>query len=264
MSLSAYEELEFDLAGALRERLISMFIDMTAAPLTAEVVSKIIPNEQGVYQLFHQGELVYIGKTDADAGLRSRLNRHTLKILDRFGLDPGDVTFKAIRLFVFTVMDLETELLRVGRPAWNGGGFGSNDPGRERDTTRIKATNFDAMYPLDINRTVEIDLAPNSTVSAEEAILAIQKAVPWKLRRQNLGGRSRKPHADLANTRVKLPSTKGSPWALLGQIVNQLPAHWQATALKSHVILYKERKDYPDPLGVALSPGSPAKAPKRP
>jgi hypothetical protein len=240
-----------------------MFIDMTAAPLAAEVVSEIIPNEQGVYQLFHQGELVYIGKTDAEAGLRARLNRHSLKILDRVGLDPSHVTFKAIRLFVFTVMDLETELLRAGRPAWNGAGFGSNDPGRERDTTGIKPTNFDAMYPLDINRNVEIDIAATTPVSAEEAIVAIQKAVPWKLRRQNLGGRSRQPHADLANTKVTLSSNKGAPWTLLSQIVSQLPAHWQATALKSHVILYKERRDYPDPLGVALSPGSKAKAPKR-
>jgi len=261
--LGAYEELEFDLAGALRERLIEMFVDMTAAPLTAEVVSGIVANEQGVYQLFHEGQLVYIGKTDAEAGLRARLNRHSLKILNRVGLVPDDVSFKAIRLFVFTVMDLETELLKAGRPAWNGGGFGSNDPGRERDTTGIKVTNFDALYPLDINRGVQITIAPGTPVSAEEALVAIQRSVPWKLRRQNLGGKSRKPHPDLAATMVKLSSPQGSPWELLSEVVRQLPAHWQATALKSHVILYKERKDYPDPLGVALSPGSKVKAPKR-
>lgn len=256
MSLSAYEELEFDLAGALRERLIEMFVEMTAAPLTSAVVSQVVPNEQGVYQLFHEGQLVYIGKTDADAGLRARLNRHSLKILSRFGLDPDDVSFKAIRLFVFTVMDLETELLKAGRPAWNGGGFGSNDPGRERDTTRIKVTNFDALYPLDIGGAIEISIPAGTPVSAEEAIVAIQKGVPWKLRRQNLGGNSRKPHPDLATSTVRLSTSKGSAWALLGEVVSQLPAHWQATALRSHLILYKERRDYPDPLGVALSPGS--------
>ena len=142
------------------------------------------------------------------------------------------------------------------RPAWNGGGFGSNDPGRERDTTRIKVTNFDALYPLDIGGAIEISIPAGTPVSAEEAIVAIQKGVPWKLRRQNLGGNSRKPHPDLATSTVRLSTSKGSAWALLGEVVSQLPAHWQATALRSHLILYKERRDYPDPLGVALSPGS--------
>jgi hypothetical protein len=260
--LGAYEELEFDLAGALRERLIGMFSEMTSAPLAADIVSATVPNEQGVYQLFHKEQLVYIGKTDADAGLRARLGRHALKILNRADLDPSDVSFKAIRLFVFTVMDLETELLRAARPPWNGGGFGSNDPGRERDTTRIKPTNFDALYPLDIDRQVQISIPAGTQTSAEEALVAIQRSVPWKLRRQNLGGNSRKPHEDLAAATVVLPSDVASPWALLSEIVRQLPAGWQATALRSHVILYKERKDYPDPLGVAVSPGSLANAPK--
>jgi hypothetical protein len=240
-----------------------MFADMVAAPLTSEDVSKTVPNEQGVYQLFHQDQLVYIGKTDADAGLRARLARHSLKILSRFGLDPSDVSFKAIRLFVFTVMDLETELLKAGRPAWNGGGFGSNDPGRERDTTKIKVTNFDALYPLDIHREVQVGIPAGVPVPAEEALIAIQKSVPWKLRRQNLGGRSRKPHPELATSMVKLSSDRGSAWNLLKEVVSQLPAHWQSTALRSHVILYKERKDYPSPIEVALSPGSLLKVPKQ-
>jgi hypothetical protein len=233
-----------------------MFTEMSTAPLSTSVVADVVPNEQGVYQLFHQGQLVYIGKTDSEAGLKARLGRHALKILNRVGLQPDDVAFKAIRLFVFTVMDLETELLKAGKPAWNGGGFGSNDPGRERDTTRIKVTNFDALYPLDISRPVQTNLSAGAQVSAEEALTAIQRSVPWKLRRQNSGGRSRQPHADLAATLVTLSSSTGSAWTLLEEVVGQLPPGWQATALKSHVILYKETRSYPDPIAVALSPGS--------
>ena len=254
MPLGAYAELEFDLAAALRERLIEMFLEMSSAPLNASTVSETVPEAQGVYQLFHGGDLVYIGKSDREDGLRTRLIRHSQKIQNRLGLDPTEVTFKAIRLFVFTVMDLETELLRAGKPAWNGGGFGSNDPGRERDTTRIKVTNFDALYPLDIHREIEISIAPGMPVTAEEALVAIQKSVPWKIRRQNLGGNSRRPHPDLQTAVIELSSNKASPWSMIAEIVGQLPAGWQATALKSHTILYKERRDYPDPLGVALSP----------
>jgi hypothetical protein len=256
VSLGPYAELEFDLAGALRNRLVQMFDSMPTAPLDRASVDATVPNQQGVYQLFHEGELVYIGKTDAQAGLRSRLQRHSDKILHRLGLDPSAVSFKAIRLFVFTVMDLETELLQAHKPAWNGRGFGSNDPGRERDTTRIKAVNFDARFPIDIHRQIEVALEPGVSRSAESALVAVQAAVPWKLRRQNLGGKSRKCHIELENTLVSLSGESRTGWDFISEIVKQLPAGWQATALKSHVILYKEGpKEYPDPLAVSLSSG---------
>jgi len=253
--LGAYAELEFDLAGALRERLVEMFHLMPTAALDRSVVSSEVPNEQGVYQLYHHQQLVYIGKTDAEAGLRARLGRHADKILHRVGLEPSAVSFKAIRLFVFTVMDLETELLRNNKPAWNGRGFGSNDPGRERDTTKIKPTNFDALYPIDIHRQIDFDFGALQPCSAEEALAAVQRGVPWKLRRENLGGRSRKCHSDLQNNLVKFSGTSRTPWELISEIVHQLPSGWQATALRSHVILYKEApRQYPQPLAVASSP----------
>jgi len=225
---------------------------MPTAQLNRAAITAAVPNEQGVYQLLHESKLVYIGKTDADAGLRARLVRHADKIMHRAGLDPRTVTFKAIRLFVFTVMDLETELLKTYMPAWNGRGFGSNDPGRERDTTRIKPVNFDAQFPLDIHRLLEFPIPPGAEYSAEAVLQAIQASVPWKLRRQNRGGR--KCHSDLETTLVKISGTANNAWTLLAEIVSQLPPGWQATALKSHAILYKESRDYPDPLAVARSP----------
>lgn len=254
MSLGPYAELEFDLAGALRDRLVQMFASMPTAPLDRQSVSTSVPNQQGVYQLFHEDELVYIGKTDAKSGLRSRLERHSDKIRDRVGLDPGSVSFKAIRLFVFTVMDLETELLQANKPAWNGRGFGSNNPGRERDTTRIKAVNFDARFPIDIHREVQFPLKPHVPLSAESALSAVQSNVPWNLRRQNLGGNSKKCDPELESTLVRLSGGSKTPWEMISEIVSQLPPGWQATALKSHVILYKEPpRNYPDPLAVVRS-----------
>src|SRR5688500_10412284 len=112
-----------------------MFGEMSNAGLSKDVINVEVPNEQGVYQLLHNNDLVCLGNTDADSGLNASLKRLADKIQHRVGLDPALVRFKAIRLYVFTVMDLETELLKANRPPWNGKGFGSNDPGRERDTT---------------------------------------------------------------------------------------------------------------------------------
>src|SRR4051812_27375677 len=118
---------------------------MTGATLLPENVGQL-PEAQGVYQLSLDGVVVYIGKTDADAGLKNRLTRHSYSIQQRSNLDPSHVTFKAVRVYVFTAMDLETQLIRhYGGASWNSSGFGSNDPGRNRDHTKLKHDGFDAL-----------------------------------------------------------------------------------------------------------------------
>jgi hypothetical protein len=152
-----YREFEFDLPQALLAHLVRTFDSVEDAPLTPESVTEI-PEAQGVYQLFHQRRLVYIGKTDAEAGLKQRLGRHAWTVQHRRNLDTSEVSFKAVRVFVFTALDLETQMIRhyrCTRPVpWNDSGFGSNDPGKERDTTNAKAEGFDAQFPVDLDRTV--------------------------------------------------------------------------------------------------------------
>ena len=87
--------LEFDLPTALLEQVIKMFDGMASAPLSTNDTA-LIPNGQGVYQLFHRGRLVYVGKTDAEAGLKHRLSRHSWAIKSRHNLNVEDMTFKAI------------------------------------------------------------------------------------------------------------------------------------------------------------------------
>src|SRR5262245_12618134 len=112
---AGYTDFEFDLSSALLARLVDVLEGLDAVPLLEQKVTSV-PEAQGVYQLFYREELVYIGKTDADAGLRKRLERHRAKVQHRKGLEPTDVCFKAVRIYVFTPMDLETELIR-----WYGG-----------------------------------------------------------------------------------------------------------------------------------------------
>lgn len=166
--MRGYTEFEFDLPGALLTRLIEVLDALDAAPL--DVANLLgIPEEQGVYQLLLDDRVVYIGKTDAEAGLHKRLSRHARKIIHRVGLDPRRVSFKTVRIFVFTAMDLESDLIRhyggVKALDWNGSGFGSNDPGRERDTTKIDSKNYDATFPIDIDRETAFAIEANENCS---------------------------------------------------------------------------------------------------
>lgn len=237
-----YVEFEFELTQALLERLVEVFDGLTAAPLKQGIVDRV-RDKQGVYQLFFDGTLVYIGKTDGEAGIRTRLGRHAKKILHRKRLDPARVGFKAVRLFVFTVVDLEKQLIAhyggVKKVAWNGSGFGSNDPGRERDTTKIKEGNFDAVYPINIDRALDVRF--KTSMRAADALARLKDALPYVLRYQKVGG---KPHEDLADTTVTIRKEHHTTRRLITSITRQLPKGWQATALKSHVILYKENEKY--------------------
>lgn len=252
--ISGYVDFEFDLPEALLAHLIRILDGMESAPLAPGSLAEI-PDAQGVYQLFLDNELVYIGKTDAEAGLRERLERHGLKIQHRVGLDPAQMTFKAVRVYVFTAVDLETQLIAHYRKAakvnWNGSGFGSNDPGQERDTTEYKPKHFDWMFPIDIDRPLDITLTASDT--AANVFTALKQAVPYTFRFQAAKKGSRRPHPDLEATTVSTGSAKLSARGIIEHVVRQLPPGWQATRLPSHVILYKTDKEYPQGNVIARS-----------
>src|SRR5690606_30796551 len=90
-----------------------------------------------------------------DAGLTTRLTTHAAKICGRPNLR-GRVRFKAVQVLVFSAMELETLLIRhykaTGAPmSWQHSGFGSNDPGRQRDHTKYKEAHFDVRHPIDVS-----------------------------------------------------------------------------------------------------------------
>jgi len=182
--ISGFTVFEFDLPQALLESLIKLLDGMDSGVLEHSSVSEI-PNAQGVYQLFLDDQLVYIGKTDAEAGLRNRLSRHAQKILHRQNLDQSRVKFKAVQILVFTAMDLESQLINHykkldSRPTWNDSGFGSNDPGRARETTNKRPEGFDVRYPIDIDRK-EIQLTPGMR-PISEVLHELKSVLPYTLR----------------------------------------------------------------------------------
>lgn len=243
---AGYVEFEFDLPAALLDSLVNEFAKMDSASLTHEHTMQV-PDEQGVYQLLVGGQVVYVGKTDADSGLRGRLSKHAWTIQHRQNLKPSDVQFKAARVFVFTAMDLEKLLIRHYAQSadvwWNFSGFGSNDPGRNRDTTELKATGFDAVYPIDLDHLV--DIQTEGGVSAAQVLDALRKELPFTLRAEGDGTRGRRPHPDLVMSMVPPFVTKPSTTReVLNAVLAVLPAGWQATALPGRIIMYREHREY--------------------
>lgn len=249
--MEGFAEFEFDLPRALKAELIGLLDGMETGLLQTEVTAEV-PEAQGVYQLFYADQLVYIGKTDAEAGLRTRLTRHARKILHRPTLI-GAVRFKAVRIMVFTAMDLETQLIKhyragdAGAAAWNGSGFGSNDPGRERETTNKSPEGFDAQHPINID--IPGALLEPGIVTVAQAVAALKAALPYTLRYEtlrNARGRAQRgqPHADLLATKVTITAGPQTARGLMQGIRAALGADWQATAFVSHVILYKENRPY--------------------
>ena len=249
--MDCFKEFEFDLPGALKAGLISLLDGMETGPLQPNVAAEV-PEAQGVYQLFYEGTLVYVGKTDAEAGLRTRLTRHARKIMHRPTLT-GAVRFKAVRIMVFSAMDLETQLIKHyrflnnGAAAWNGSGFGSNDPGRERETTNRQPDGFDDKHPISIDLPGEY-LAPG-TVPVATALADLKAVLPYTLRYETLRderGRAQRgrPHTDLLAAEVSIPPTPQTVRGLMLAIRAAVGTDWQATAFASHVILYKESRLY--------------------
>lgn len=244
--IEGFKEFEFDLPDALLTRLVSILDGMDGAALTPEIVVDI-PEAQGVYQLLLDGQVVYIGKTDSDSGLKKRLERHAFTIDHRSNLSTDKVKFKAVRIFVFTAMDLESQLIRhYGRIApvqWNNSGFGSNDPGRNRDHTDLKPAGFDALYPIDVERPVALKIDGHQA-SAAAVLSSLARQLPYTLRVEAAEKPKRAPHLDIQQAQVDLAGVQWTTRGIILAVLKSLPAGWQATILAGRIILYKETHDY--------------------
>lgn len=240
---TGYAEFEFDLPSALLERIVIAFDNVDPAELSQDNVAHI-DEAQGVYQLLLNDELVYIGKTDAKKGLRKRLERHANTIRHRHNLDPSSVKFRALRIFVFTAMDLESQLIaHYGGTAWQHSGFGSNDPGRNREDTRLKLGGFDERFPVNVDYPLdfEIDRQPRSATSILNDLC---RNLPYYFRYEGGGRSAKSAHPELSQCVVALPEGSLSARIVLSSILDALPSGWQATNLNARLILYKENKKY--------------------
>lgn len=96
----------------------------------------VAPAATGVYALYWQGRLVYVGKALATGGgvtLRRRLTEHYRKISEQSKIPIEDMTCRWLAMHDDFMIDAcESYLRRRYKPQWDGSGFGSHVPGRGR------------------------------------------------------------------------------------------------------------------------------------
>lgn len=235
---------EIDIISALSAQLLDKLTQLSPAPLDPEHLSEVL-SEQGIYQLFHCEQLVYIGKADS---LKKRLHEHRFKIAGRKNIDVEDMTFVCLYVHPnWTALAPEDALIKHYKRgsrtecAWNGNGFGPHDPGRDRETTNKPPDGFDAKYPIREDWICSRIAA--GTYDAFELLKALKANLPYLLRFEMLQKKSRTPHPSLAGVVVNVPRDGMPAVELLALVAKKLPG-WQATVFPSHMILYQENRQY--------------------
>lgn len=252
--LKGYVEYEIDIEKVLRNELPEVVAGIELAPLTSASVNAIPEGAKGAYVLFVDGYPVYAGKTDTRHGFRDRLNRHAFTIQNRKNLDPSTIAFKAIRILVFSNFDVEAILINAmrkadeGALAWNDSGFGSNDPGHNREGQQ--PADFDNSYPINIDRPLHLVEAGSHAVLP--LLIKLKQHLPYDLRYETdlKPGTDdkyihyRKGHVDQREAPEVEVADGDTTRTLLRKIMVALPAGWRTTVFPGRVILYKAATRY--------------------
>jgi hypothetical protein len=214
------------------------------APLTQNEIEKL-QDQSGVYRLYHADRLIYIGK--ADKSLPVRLSQHHKKISGRRGIDITEMTFECLYVEEDLAAVAREKLLidrhrANGDIPWNYNGFGNNDPGRERDTTKVKDGHFDSLYPVDLDwRCVEL----SGHYIIGDLLKQFKAMLPYNLRYESGDKAQSKQPADYQEAAVRIPAGGAPVSAIFDAVIDALPTGWQITALPGYVIMYRETKKYP-------------------
>lgn len=155
---------------------------------------------------------------------------------------------------VFSNFDVEAilidELRRRDPEAlrWNFSGFGSNDPGRNREDQEPAI--FDRERPVDIDHPLDF-LESGVTISPLGLLTALKDNLPYDFRYETDPNEKGKPtrytvghvhHRQAAD--IALPTGPITMRGALRLILDVLPQGWRATVFPGRVILYRETKTY--------------------
>ena len=243
--LSITEALSTQLHAALEALEPARLTQENLEALYVQAQRLELPSLSGVYQLFRQGadskrELTYVGK--ADQPLPRRLGDHLSKLSGRRGISLTEMYFRCL----FVEEDLSSvspekmlikRHLQTGKIVWNNRGFGINDPGRERDTTKNSENHWDLEFPIDLSREIKgLGAGPRTLKSLLDAI---KEGVPFNFRFQQHG-------SILYNKPVVVPRANMTAHEAFRLVAEHLPDTWQVSALVGWAIMYNDNhKRYP-------------------
>lgn len=139
---------EFDLDRGIREQVVEK---LEASP-SLSLARGTGPPASGIYALYFNEDLVYIGKaskgmTRSGRTLRGRLSEHAIKISSRENITLDRVTFRYLTFdSEWWVFAAEFALMTYYRPEWNESGFGSKTPGKGRPGTH-RVSRWNELFP---------------------------------------------------------------------------------------------------------------------
>jgi hypothetical protein len=242
--LPFFAHFEIDIVSALADQLLISFEALDIGGLSEENIGTV-PIEQGVYQLFRNGALVYVGKADK---LRSRLSEHRFKILGRRNIAIGEMGFKCLTVHKnWTAVAPESSLIshykaQAGICEWNGNGFGPHDPGRHREETNQSPEGFDTQFP--IREDWPCSGIDTGDWNARDLLIKMKDELPFLLRYQTTDKKKyRSGHPDYNNLTITVPEPAMPAEELLRLIAQNVPG-WQATRFPGSLIFYKEHRTY--------------------
>ena len=193
-------------------------------------------HSQGVYVVHYAGRPVYVGKAQ---NISIRLTDHLFKLSGRRNIDTRQIYFQAIYLDQSMSTAANENLLisqykMLNAEMWNGAGFGTKDPGRERDTTRPNG--FDQAFPINELYYINLELAPDYSILLSNLLENMKAQLPYVFRYGSLGFEG--------NRRIILPNHQMPARSVLQSIVTILGGSWQGVILSYGMVLYNERKTY--------------------
>ena len=236
-------------SGEFRLSISQALTDQLQARLSAPDPDALTPDNldglsarQGVYELYLAEDLVYVGS--ASRTLPGRLGQHMRKIAGRQNISVEDVGFTCLYVDEdLTVLAPEDRLIAVfrqeGVSPWNFNGFGNKDPGRNRDGTEMPSGHFDRIYPIRLDWICEGMDAGNHSVA--DTLAALKARLPFLLRYE----RSDHAQRDFVRSNLEIPPEDLSAEELLRIVAGAVP-EYQITALPGYVIMYRERRSYPN------------------
>lgn len=102
---------------------------LRTAPRWSLTTQTLVPAASGLYLIYYDDDLVYLGSTDH---LRQRLREHRTSVQQAGALDVGRARYGWLICGKHAAKAIEGCLIAHYAPAWNTGGFGNHVVGKSR------------------------------------------------------------------------------------------------------------------------------------